>query len=134
MSQLTDVEGIGEAYAAKLANAGISNTQALLAKGATPQGRKEIAEQAGISETLILQWVNHIDLYRIKGVGPEYADLLEASGVDTVMELARRNPANLYDTLVKVNQEKKLVRKMPTSSQVQDWVEQAKKLPRVIHY
>jgi len=134
MASLIKVEGIGPAYAQKLREAGISTTQALLDKGASPQGRKEIAQKAGIGETLILRWVNHVDLFRIKGVGEEYADLLEAAGVDTVPELAQRNPENLYQKLIAVNQEKKLVRRPPTQSQVSDWVEQAKQLPRVISY
>jgi len=134
MAKLTEIEGVGEVYAQKLQEAGIRTTQALLEKGASPQGRKEIAEKTGISETLILEWVNHVDLFRIKGVGEEYADLLEAAGVDTVPELAQRNPENLYPKLVAVNQEKKLVRQLPTQARVSDWVEQAKRLPRVITY
>ncbi|NOZ05951.1 MAG: DUF4332 domain-containing protein [Chloroflexi bacterium] len=134
MAKMTHIEGIGDAYAAKLGEAGIDTPQALLEQGATSQGRKELAEQTGISATMILQWVNHVDLYRIKGVGSEYADLLEAAGVDTVVELAQRNPENLYETLVNVNGEKKLVRNVPAQTQVQDWVTQAKSLPRVIHY
>ena len=134
MAKLEYVEGIGPAYAEKLRAGGINNTQDLLEKGATAQGRKELAEQTGISDSLILRWVNHLDLYRIKGIGAEYADLLEMAGVDTVPELAQRNAQNLYQTLVEVNAEKKLVRKMPTQGQVADWIEQAKLLPRVIHY
>lgn len=134
MTSLLKVEGIGETYAGKLAQAGISTMEALLEKGATPKGRKEIAQDAGISEKLILEWVNHVDLFRIKGVGEEYSDLLEASGVDTIPELAQRNPENLHQKLVEVNQSKKLVRQLPSVTQVQDWVEQAKKLPRVIYY
>ncbi len=134
MAKLEYVEGIGEAMAQKLREAGISSTDDLFQKGATKQGRKEIAEKTGIPESTILTWINHLDLYRIKGIGSEYADLLEAAGVDTVLELAQRNPRNLYETLVKVNQEKKLVRKLPALSQVSDWVEQAKKLERGVHY
>lgn len=134
MAKLADVEGIGPAYAAKLEKAGVASTQALLDKGSTPQGRKAIAAQSGISESLILQWVNHVDLYRIRGVGSEYADLLEAAGVDTVVELAQRKPENLYKALLEVNQEKKLVRRTPSLAQVQDWVSQAKALPRVVQY
>ncbi|HID63967.1 MAG TPA: DUF4332 domain-containing protein [Anaerolineae bacterium] len=132
MAKLTEIEGVGEVYAQKLREVGIETTQALLEKGASPQGRKEIAAQTGISGTLILRWVNRVDLFRIKGIGEEYADLLEAAGVDTVPELAQRNPENLYQKLVAVNQEKKLVRQLPTQTQVSDWVEQAKQLPRVI--
>jgi predicted flap endonuclease-1-like 5' DNA nuclease len=134
MAKLTKVEGIGESYAQKLREAGIETTQALLEKGSSPKGRKEIAEKTDISEKLILEWVNHADLFRIKGVGEEYSDLLEAAGVDTVPELAQRNPENLYQKLVAVNQEKKLVRQLPTQVQVSDWVAQAKRLPRVITY
>jgi predicted flap endonuclease-1-like 5' DNA nuclease len=134
MAKLTKVEGIGQAYGQDLQAAGIATTDALLRKGASPQGRKEIAEETGISGKLILRWVNHVDLFRVRGVGEEYADLLEAAGVDTVPELAQRNPENLYHKLVAVNQEKKLVRKLPTQAQVSGWIEQAKQLPRIITY
>ena len=134
MAKIIDVEGIGEVYAGKLAEAGLATTQALLEAGATPKGREEIAEKTGISGKLILEWVNHVDLYRIKGVGQEYSDLLEEAGVDTVPELAQRNPENLYAKLREVNAEKELVRRLPAQSQVSDWVEQAKGLPRVITY
>jgi predicted flap endonuclease-1-like 5' DNA nuclease len=128
------IEGIGPVHAGQLQRIGIRTPQQLLDAGATPKGRDEIAAKSGISHKLILEWVNHVDLYRIKGVGSEYADLLEASGVDTVVELATRNPAHLYDGLVAVNNEKKLVRRLPTAAQVDDWVQQAKGLPRVIQY
>lgn len=134
MTKLIDVEGIGEVYAQKLKEAGIATAEALLEMGATPGGRKEIAEKAGISDSLILEWVNHVDLFRIKGVGEEYADLLEEAGVDTVPELAQRNPENLLAKMTTVNEEKKLVRRLPVLSQVTDWVEQAKQLARVITY
>ena len=134
MANLVKVEGIGETYATKLAEAGISTTQALLEKGASPKGRKEIAEKTGISSKLILGWVNHVDLFRVKGVGEEYADLLEASGVDTVPELGQRNATNLYQKLAKVNQEKQLVRRLPSEAQVKGWIERAKQLPRKVTY
>lgn len=134
MAKLEDVEGIGATYAEKLRQAGVRSTDAFLKRAATPKGRKELAEASGISEKLILEWANHLDLYRIKGVGSEYSDLLEEAGVDTVVELAQRNPENLYQKLVEVNNAKKLVRKMPVQSQVADWIEQAKKLPRVLEY
>jgi len=134
MAKIMAIEGIGEVYAQRLQEAGIRTTQALLEKGASPQGRKEIAEKTGITGTLILEWVNHADLFRIKGVGEEYSDLLEAAGVDTVPELAQRNPEHLYQKLVEVNQEKKLVRRLPTQAQVSDWIEQSKQLPRVVTY
>lgn len=134
MAKLEYVEGIGPAYAEKLKAAGIHSTDALLKKGATPQGRKELAEATGISPDLILNWVNAADLYRIKGIGSEYAQLLERAGVNTVLELAQRNPENLYAKLVEVNNEKALVRQLPSARQVADWVAQAKELPRVIEY
>jgi len=128
------VEGIGPIYSQTLKGIGISTLLSLLKHGAVPEGRAEIVERSGISSKLILEWVNHIDLYRIKGVGSEYVDLLEAAGVDTVVELATRNPADLHEKVVAVNEEKKLVRRLPDLSQVQEWVEQAKELPRVISY
>lgn len=134
MAKIIDVEGIGPKYAEKLSKAGIRTTDALLTAGATPKSRKELAEKTGIGEALILEWVNHVDLYRIKGVGSEYADLLEESGVDTIPELAQRNASNLTEKMVAVNLEKKLVRKLPVEKQVADWIAQAKKLPRVITY
>lgn len=134
MANLIAVEGIGEVYRAKLAEVGVTTTQGLLERGKTSKGRQELAEAAGVSPKLILEWVNHVDLFRIKGVGSEYADLLEEAGVDTVPELAQRNPDNLYNTLVQVNTEKKLVRQLPGLSQVKDWVDQAKALPREITY
>ena len=131
---LNFVEGIGPAYTEALKGIGITTLLALLGHGAAPKGRAEIAEKSEISPKLILEWLNHIDLYRIKGVGSEYADLLEEAGVDTVVELATRNPENLFNKLVAVNEEKKLVRRLPVESQVQDWVDQAKEMPRVINY
>jgi predicted flap endonuclease-1-like 5' DNA nuclease len=134
MANLLMVEGIGPVYAEKLRAAGVGTTDALLAQGATPKGRKDLAEKAGIGDKLILEWVNHVDLFRIKGVGEEYSDLLEEAGVDTVPELAQRNAANLYAKMQQVNAEKELVRRLPTLNQVGDWIEQAKALPRVITY
>jgi predicted flap endonuclease-1-like 5' DNA nuclease len=134
MARIVDVEGIGPVYAEKLQAAGIATTEILLEKGASPQGRKEIEEQTGISHGLILEWVNHVDLYRIKGVASEYSDLLEEAGVDTVVELGHRVAANLYQKMLEVNGEKKLVRRLPTEKQVADWIEQAKKLPRAVNY
>lgn len=128
------VEGIGPVYGEQLNAIGIVNCLDLLEAGATRKGREEIAEKSGISGKLILKWVNHVDLYRIKGVGSEYSDLLEKSGVDTVVELAQRNPTNLFEKLVEVNTEKNLVRQIPTQTQVEDWVSQAKGLPRVVQY
>ena len=107
---------------------------ALLVRGAKGKGRQELAEATGISGKLILEWINHADLMRVKGIGPEYADLLEEAGVDTVAELAQRKPENLFAKLGEVNQARKLVRKLPTLKQVQGWVEQAGALPRLVEY
>jgi ribosomal protein L31 len=131
---LTDIEGIGDVYARKLKDAGIPTPDALLQKGATAKGRLEIAEKSGISGKLILEWINHADLLRVKGMTPDWAELLEASGVDTVPELAQRSAENLLGKLVEVNQAKNLARHLPNLSQVEGWVEQAKQLPRVITY
>lgn len=132
--KLVDIEGIGPVYAGKLAQAGIRSLEALLKKGATPDGRKEIAAMTGIGDALILEWVNLADLFRIKGVGSEYSDLLEEAGVDTVVELAKRVSTNLYEKMGEVNKAKNLVNKMPSVNQVDAWVKQAKKLPRLISY
>lgn len=128
------VEGIGAVYGQKLRGAGVSTITDLLLNGYTRRGRKHISDQTGIAQSLILTWVNHVDLYRIKGVAQEYADLLEQSGVDTVMELAQRNPANLHKRMLEVNEQKSLVRRAPHASEVQSWVEQAKSLRRLIYY
>ena len=134
MANLTTIEGIGPTYAAKLFELGIVTTEGLLNKGATSEGRKEIVEQTGIDHERVLDWVNRADLFRIKGVAEEYSDLLEASGVDTVPELAQRNPNNLFKRMNDINQQKQLVRRTPHLSDVQSWVEQAKNLKRLIHY
>jgi predicted flap endonuclease-1-like 5' DNA nuclease len=134
MASLSDIEGIGPAYAAKLGEAGLQTTDDLLAAGGTPEGRASIAEKSGIGGGLILEWVNHADLYRIKGVGSEYADLLEAAGVDSVPELAQRNAANLHAKLVEVNDQKSLVRSVPSESQVTAWIEEASTLERAVHH
>jgi predicted flap endonuclease-1-like 5' DNA nuclease len=134
MTALSTIEGIGEKYAATLKSAGVGSVEALLENGKTPKGRKDLAATTGISEKLILEWVNHADLFRIKGISEEYSDLLEEAGVDTVVELAQRNPANLLEKMTEVNTKKNLVRRLPVLSQVESWVAQAKDLPRVITY
>ena len=134
MVAVMKVEGIGASYAEKLRKAGIQTIEALLKEGASPAGRKNIEEKTGISHALILEWVNHADLFRIKGIGEEYADLLEEAGVDTVVELAQRKAENLLEKMAEANKEKKLVRRMPVLAQVKDWVEQAKKLGRIVTY
>ena len=134
MAKLEQVEGIGKKYAGQLRKAGVLSTKSLLEKGATTKGRDEIARTAGISGKLILEWVNHVDLFRIKGVGEEYSDLLEEAGVDTVVELAQRNAANLHEAILETNTKKKLVRRPPSKKMVQEWVANAKKLPRKVYY
>ena len=131
---LSEIEGIGPALFERLRAIGVKNRRDLLVHGATPKGRKAIADGSGINSKQILEWVSHVDLYRINGVGSEYADLLEAAGVDTVPELSQRNPENLHQRLLEINAQKHLVRRNPSIDQVRDWVEQARKLPRVITY
>lgn len=132
--KIVDVEGIGAVYAEKLIAAGVESTDALLAKCAKPAGRAELAEATGISPKLILTWTNHCDLMRINGVGPQFSELLEAAGVDTVKELKHRVPANLQAKLEEVNAETHLVRRVPAVSEVEKMVEQAKELPAVMEY
>ena len=134
MSKIIDIEGIGPTYAAKLEGIGIGTVEDLLEKGATPAGRKEIVSSADVSDKLVLRWVNMADLFRIKGVGEEYADLLEAAGVDTVPELAQRNAENLAAKMAEVNESKKLVRAVPSATAVEKWVAEAKTLDRKITY
>ena len=128
------IEGIGPAYGQKLRGAGIATVLDLLVNGATRRGRKHVSDQTGLSQSQILTWVNHVDLFRIKGVAQEYADLLEQSGVDTVVELAQRNPVNLHKRMQDINEQRALVRRAPHASEVQSWVEQAKSLRRLIYY
>ena len=128
------IEGIGDVYREKLRAAGIRNVEDLLDKGHSAAGRQEIAATAGVSEKLVLRWVNMADLYRIHGIGKEYAELLEAAGVDTVPELAQRIPANLLEKMTASNAQKNMVRRLPVLSQVESWVAQAKSLPRVMTY
>lgn len=132
MASIKEIEGIGPAYAEKLQASAITSTSHLLELGATAKGRAKIAADTGINEKLILEWVNHADLERIKGVGWEYADLLEAAGVDTVPELAQRKPENLHAKLSEINEAKSLVRRVPSLAQVQAWVAEAQTLERVV--
>ena len=134
MAKLIDIEGVGGVYEGTLAKAGVTSVEDLLKKGATPKGRADLAKATGISGKLILKWMNHADLFRINGVAGEYAELLEAAGVDTVAELAQRRPDNLVAAMAKTNAEKKLARALPVASMVTRWVEEAKKLPRAVEY
>lgn len=128
------IEGIAEANESKLKAAGVNSMEALLETGSTKKGRAELAEKSGISEKLILKWANHADLARVKGIGGQYSELLEAAGVDTVPELAMRNTHNLYEKMLEVNEAKNLVRRPPSEKMIEDWVKQAKALPRVLEY
>ncbi len=128
------IEGVGTVYAEKLNAAGVKTTENLLAKCATSKGRKELAEETGISDKLILKWTNHSDLMRINGVAGQFAELLEAAGVDTVKELKHRVPANLKAKLDEVNAEKNLVNRVPNLPEVEKMIAQAKELEAVITY
>lgn len=132
--KIIDIEGIGAAYAEKLIAAGINTTEQLLAKCAAPVGRKALEDATGISGKLILTWTNHADLFRVKGVGPQFAELLEAAGVDTVKELKTRNAANLAAKMLEVNEAKHLVRRVPVEIEIQRMIDQAKDLPAVMTY
>ena len=134
MSNIVAIEGVGEVNAKKLKKAGINTVEKLLNRGASPKGRKEIAKKTGIGEKVILKWVNFADLFRVKGISTQYSELLEAAGVDTIVELSKRVPKNLFKKMEKVNDEKKLVRRTPALAEVNRWVVQPKKLPRVINY
>jgi predicted flap endonuclease-1-like 5' DNA nuclease len=133
---IKEIEGIGETYAPKLQSVGIKTVAELLERGKTPKGRKELAEDTGISEKLILKWVDMSDLFRIKGIGPEYSELLEKAGVDTVKELRHRVPEHLHAKLKEANTMtgKRLVRALPGLKAVQAWVEAAKQLEPIVTY
>ena len=132
--KIIEIEGIGPVYAEKLIAAGIDTAAKLLAKCAAPAGRKALEEETEISGKLILTWTNHADLFRVKGIGPQFAELLEAAGVDTVKELGHRNAANLAAKMLEVNEEKHLVRRVPVEIEVQRMIDQAKELPGVMTY
>lgn len=132
--KIEEIEGIGAAYAEKLEAAGVKTTEDLLESGKTPKGRAALAEKTGISGKLILKWVNHADLFRIKGVAGQFAELLEAAGVDTVKELKHRVPANLYAKLVETNDAKNLCNRVPSEKEIVKMVEQAKELPPMVEY
>jgi predicted flap endonuclease-1-like 5' DNA nuclease len=135
MARIINIEGIGPVYKQALKEkAGITTTEALLEAAASPKQREELSAKTGIAEKLILEFANLADLFRIKGIGEEYSDLLEEAGVDTVVELAQRNPGNLHQALKETNDREALVRRLPTLKQVQDWVEQANGLHRVLTY
>ena len=132
--KIIDIQGIGPVYAEKLIAAGIETVDQLLKEGAAPKGRKALEEKTGIRGDLILTWVNHADLFRIKGVGPQFSELLEAAGVDTVKELRNRNAANLAAKMLEVNEEKHLCRRTPVEKEVAKFIELAKGLDVVVTY
>ncbi len=132
--KVIDIEGVGEVYAKQLQSAGIEKVEELLEKCATRAGRKALADSTGISSKLILKWTNHADLFRIKGVGPQFAELLEASGVDTVKELRNRVASNLQSKLEAVNSEKNLCNRVPAETEVQRMIDEAKELAPVVEY
>ena len=132
MANIANIEGVGPVYAAKLAEAGVTTTDKLLEVAGAKAGRVKLAVDTGVSETLVLEWVNRADLFRIKGIGEEISDLLESAGVDSVPELAARVPANLHAKLAEVNEAKQLVRQLPSLSQVEQFVAEAKTLDRVV--
>lgn len=134
MVRIIDIEGIGPSYQKKLIEVGVRSTGRLLQVGSSRRGRKDLSENTGISEKLILEWVNLADLIRIKGIGEEYSDLLEEAGVDTVKELRNRDPKNLHQLMTEANERKRLVRRLPSIGQVSSWVAQAKKLPPIVKY
>ena len=132
--KIIDIEGVGDVYAEKLQAAGINKVSELLEKCAAPKGRKELAEATGISEKLILRWTNHAGLFRINGVGPQFAELLEAAGVDTVKEFRHRVAENLQPKLVEVNEAKNICNRVPAVSEVQKMIDQAKELEPKVTY
>ena len=132
--KIIDIEGIGPVYAEKLTAAGINTDKDLLEKCAKPAGRKALAEETGISPKLILTWSNHCDLMRIDGVGPQFSELLEAAGVDTVKEFRHRKAENLQPKLEEVNNEKKLCKRVPSVTEVQKMIDQAKELEPLMEY
>lgn len=134
MNKLTQIEGIHEKFAALLQAAGIKNIPQLLEACGHRNGRLTVAEQTGISYKLILKWTNQADLARIHGIEEEYAELLERSGVDSVPELAQRNPENLYLTMKEINDKKQLVRRLPSLTQIESWINEAKTLPRAVYH
>ena len=132
--KIKDIEGVGSVFEAKLSAAGVRTTAGLLKEGASASGRRAIAARSGIDQKKILEWVNHCDLMRITGIGPEYSDLLEAAGVDTLVELGRRRADNLHASVVAANESKKLVRRPPSSGMIANWIIAAKGMPRVVTY
>jgi predicted flap endonuclease-1-like 5' DNA nuclease len=134
MTHINEIEGIGATYRQKLESAGINSVEGLLQTAATPNGRKELESKTGIGHHHLLRWVNQADLFRVRGIGRQYAELLEAAGVDSVLELAQRRPDHLNAKLIEINDKHHHVKSVPTAAQVEKWIEEAKALPRVVEY
>jgi len=134
MANLKDIEGIGETFATALAGAGVTTTDDLLREAGSASGRRSLASKASLPESRLLEWVNRADLMRIRGVGSEFSDLLEAAGVDTVLELGTRVPVNLHARLIEVNDQRQLVRRAPTVTEVEAWIAEAKTLPAMVSH
>jgi predicted flap endonuclease-1-like 5' DNA nuclease len=134
LANLIDIEGIGSYQAGKFASLGIPTEEQLLAAAATPAGRADLAAKVQATMEQILNWANRADLARVDGIGDQFADLLEEAGVDTVPELAQRNPEHLYAKLVELNEDRIIVDRLPGAADVSRWVAEAKSLPRALHY
>lgn len=132
--KIEEIEGVGAAYATKLRNADVNTVESLLEKGSTKSHRSTLSKDTGIDEKLILKWVNHADLMRVKGIGPEFSELLEAAGVDTVNEFRKRKAENLHAKMAEVNAAKSLVRRMPSLEQLSEMIEMAKTLEAKVSY
>jgi predicted flap endonuclease-1-like 5' DNA nuclease len=134
MATIKDIKGVGDVSTAKLLELGIKHVKDLLDKGSQPKGRTELGQSTSVPTSTVLKWVNYADLFRIKGIGGHYAELLEAAGVDSVPELSHRKPENLLAKLEETNTEQKLVRQLPALKVVRKWVDQAKLLPKVVFH
>lgn len=132
--KIEDIEGIGPSYTQKLAAVGIRTTADLLKQCASGPGRQTVAGKTGVSDVLLLKWVNLADLMRIPGIGSEFSELLEGSGVDTVRELRNRNADNLAAKLKEVNRARRLTRLTPSPKSVARWIRHAQELPPMITY
>jgi len=133
-ASIETIGGIGPKYAEILKGAGITNTAQLLSEGSQPRGRRQLAVRLNIAEKLILKWVTASDLFRIRGVAGQYAELLEAAGVDTVKDLCDCKAASLAETIRELNEQKRLVRQVPNAKRVEQWIEQAKLLEPAVFY
>jgi predicted flap endonuclease-1-like 5' DNA nuclease len=132
MKHINEIEGIGPSHAEKLESHGIKTVEDLLKSGATPNGREELVKKTGISHHLILKWVDEADLFRIKGIGRQYTELLRSAGVDSVKELAQRRADHLHEKVTAINREKKHVHEVPGVNAIERWIEEAKALPGVV--